>query len=234
MTFSLAGGRNLESKSELYPSEKIQYARASVAYGNQARTLRLQGSVGYDQYQIRDPDDPDQYQRDSIMVGARAAYAPIHHRWWIEGDVGYWRPLNSDPREIDPEDEELLEEYYREVYGDDRWDYRENQTHLDVEAWVGRKFGEKYTLEVGAEYDEYYNGLRDFEAILTRDLHNALALLRFRYWQRPWEETDYDYDVSFSLTFKLPGPMAAVTAPRSRVLIEQQRQMMLAEGDPLL
>ncbi len=146
-----------------------------------------------------------------------------------------WKPLDDDPAEPDEDVKRFLEDYYEELYGDNRFDFREQELNAVFEWWVGRKIGEKWAAEIGGEYDQWYQGIRDIQFLLTRDLHNALAQLRFRYKRDPWDEDqDYDYDIRFALQFKLPGPMDAAVAPRARVLMEEQRMLMLAEGDPLV
>lgn len=232
----LAAGRNLQSKSDIYANEPIQYATLSARYRNQARTFRTQGVIGYYQTQIRDPSDPLEYQRDSISASIGAGYAPPHRRWWVEGSVFLWKALNTDPARRD-DDRDLEEDFFRDLHGDDDdyWDTRRfDDTDIIVEVWYGRKFGEKWIVEIGAEYDNTFSDIREAELILTRNLHNAIAQLRARYRNRPWRrDDDTDININVSIQFKLPGPMESVRAPRAATLMTERRKMLIAEGDPL-
>lgn len=233
LTARLAAGRNLQSRSDIYANEPIQYVTLSSEYRNQARTLRLRGSLSYQQIQIRDPSDPYEYKRDSILAGLGATYAPVHRRWWVEGDLFVWKALDTDPARRGARRDRIYEEdYYRDLYDDDYYYFREDQTDVILEGWIGRKLGEKWTAELGLEYQRAYRGIRNARLVLTRDLHNALAQLQVRYRRRPWKDTPTDLDFKLGIEFKLPGPMDTVMAPRARVLMDERRQLELAE-DPL-
>jgi len=228
LTMQLAAGRNLQSRSDIYANEPILYALFSTQYRNTARTLRLRGFISYEQRQIRNPEDSDQYQRNAVLAGLEAAYAPEGRRWWAEGDLLFWKALNSDPK-LDTE-----VKYARRYYGNDDYAFfRENDTDAIVETWVGRKFGEKWTAELGAEWRQQYHGIRDVRFILSRDLHNALAQLQVRYRRSIWMDEPPDIDIKFNIQFKLPGPVDTVMAPRARVLMTERRLLAIAEGDPL-
>ena len=223
----LAAGRNLQSQSDIYSNELIQFAMIGSEYRNRARTVRLSGYARYDQYQLRDPSDPFEYQRDSVTAGVGAGYAPVHRRWWIESDLFVWKALNSDPAAGDVElDIDVVEDRT-----DSDFFFQENDTDIILDTWIGRRIGEKYTVELGAEYQEFYQGIRNARLILSRDLHSAVAQFQARYRRRPWKDTPTEIDVRFSFLFKLPGPMETVWAPRPRTLMVERRELELAE-DP--
>jgi len=229
ISMTLAAGRNLQSRSDIYPNEPIQFASFSTNYRNQARTFRLTGYVRYDQRQIRDPSDPDEYRRDEVTAGLDAAYAPPHRRWWIDGNLYVWKALNSDPADHGRRKGYYEEDYYRDIYADDYYYYREDRMDVHLETWIGRKLGQKWTVELGTEYQRAYSGIRNARLILTRDLHNALAQVSVRYKRRPWKDSSRDVDVNFNIRFKLPGPVDTVQAPNARVLMDERRQLELAE-----
>ncbi|MCX8035851.1 MAG: hypothetical protein N3D11_02120 [Candidatus Sumerlaeia bacterium] len=220
-------GRNLQSKSDIYSGEQIHYAGIVSSYRNQPRTFRLSGAIMYEQRQMRDPGDPFEYQRDSLITRLSAAYAPIGRRWWIEGDLLLLEPLTNDPA---GDTVESLSS--RRLNRDLFYFFSENESERILDVWVGRKISEKWTAELGTEYHSRYGGLRDVRLLLTRDLHNALAQFQIRYRRTPYKEVPTQLQFNFSLTFKLPGPMDTVKAPRARVLMNEQRLIELAE-DPL-
>jgi hypothetical protein len=224
----LAVGRNLQSQSDIYANEPIQFAAIASEYRNQARTLRLRAYTRYDQYQVRDPTDPLEYQRDSVLLGVGGTVAPVNRRWWVETDAFIFEALNKDPAatgNITDQQRDL----YRDQFGSDYFFLNENQTQIVVDSWIGRKFGDKWTAELGSEYRSQYNGLRNARFLLTRDLHSAVLQLQARYRNRPWRTTPTETDFRFNISFKLPGPMDAMVAPRARTLMAERRQLELAE-----
>ena len=233
ITTMLSAGRNLQSRSDIYANEPIHYASFSSSYRNAARTFRLRGFVTLEQRQIRNSDDPDQYQRNAVFTGMSAAYAPIHRRWWVEGDLILWKALNTDPTRKNVETQ-VSRRYYPDYFY-----FSETDMDMVLQGWVGRKFGEKWTVEVGPEYQKRYQGLRDLHVIVTRDLHNALVQMQVRYRRDPWNavyersnKVTADIQFRFNIQFKLPGQMDTVMAPRARILMAERRLMELAE-DPL-
>lgn len=237
VTSRIAAGRNLQSNSDIYANEKIQYVTANSEYQNQKRTFRGNVYASYDQFQVRDPRDVNEYKRDSLTVGTRMAYAPVHKRWWFEGNAYIWKALTDDPVQkerdelIDDLEDQLGQSYYNDDFNDGSYYWREDDTDIIIEGWIGRRFGEKWTVELNAEYQQLYDGIRNARLILTRDLHNALAQVTVRYRRRPWQVDDeQEYDIEFGITFKMPGPMDAAQAPRARTLMDQQRVLAIEEG----
>ena len=232
ITTMLAAGRNLQGRSDIYANEPIHYAMVSSQYRNEARTFRLRGYISFEQRQIRNSDDPNQYQRDAVVGGLAAAYAPVHRRWWVEVDSFVWKALTADPLGQTPE-------VQRARRNDDFYYFNETDADIAFDVWVGRKLGEKWTVELGAEYRKRYNGLNDVRLTLTRDLHNALAQMQVRYRRSIWKTSNdngnvADINVNFNIQFKLPGPMDTVMAPRARTLMAERRALEIAENDPLL
>jgi len=228
ISMTLAAGRNLQGKSDIFPNEQIQYANLSTQYRNQTRTLRLQGLLGYERRQMRDPSDPFNYQRDAVLAGGNAAYAPVSRRWWVEGDLFAFKPLTKDPAPESYTDAFTLSNRFQHYY----YFYSENQPDLILDTWIGRKIGQKYTVELGTRYHQSYGGLRDVRVVLTRDLHNALAQIMIRYYRTPYKQVPADFRIHFNITLKLPGPVDAVISPRARTLMSEQRTIQMAE-DPL-
>ena len=118
---------------------------------------------------------------------------------------------------------------------------------LSYHAWLGHPAGESLLddiMEMRSESDGavqmHIDGFgteeamwqlrRDIRAMITRDLHNALATFEVRYRKNYWDEDDEEWNFQVGLDFKLPGPMENILAPQSRTLIEQQRTVAMEEG----
>lgn len=232
MSFAFTGGRNLQSRSDIYANEPIHFAGFNTQYRNSARTLRLGSSVNYEQRQMRNPGDPYAYRRDGVSGGVQGAYAPVHRRWWIEGDLFLWKSLTSDPNRSASGSQRFVEHSYARQDDSDYRFFSEYDSDVILETWIGRKFGEKWTVELGAEWQEAYSGFHDVRLILSRDLHNALAQMGLRYHLTPYEDEQADMHFNFNIQFKLPGPVDTVMAPRARILMNERRILEIAE-DPL-
>jgi len=222
ITTQLSAGRNLQSRSDIFANQLIQFAGFGTQFRNQARTFRLSGTLRYEQRQIRNIENPYQYQRDMAIAGLTAAYMPIHHRWWVEGDIFAIKPLTSDPNPA----AHVPPPHHTQFYY-----FQENQTDVIMDAWVGRKLSDKWTTEVGVGYHQRYGGLRDFRWIFSRDLHDAVAQVQLRYRRSYLKNQPPDVGVHFNITFKLPGPMETVVSPRANTLMMEQRAIEIAEDN---
>lgn len=183
-SFNLSGGQNLQSQSDIYANEQINYAKAEVNYTNQDKTLTISPNAKYTTTQIRDYSDPYEYHQRTLQLGSSLKYSPISKLWWMSVGTYWYKVLNS---KLDEDDNEHFNE------GESKW---------IADGSVGVKIGPKYKVEVGGRYDSREGEITRAHLGISRDLHDLLVHLMFGYKKDTFED-DREYEVRIALQPKI-------------------------------
>lgn len=155
MTF----GQNLQTEGDVTPNELLGYSNLSLTYTNLCNTLVLNGGVGFQERQMRDPTDPNAFVQNAATYYVSGSYLPIHQRWWTRMSAFFIDNNDIDPlglsasgtRDLDTRDEAIL-------------DYA-----------LGRKIGPKYLVEFRSVMRTRTTENEDSYLRLERDFHDMVA-----------------------------------------------------------
>ncbi len=234
--FSVRGGHNLQTGDDIYANERLDFASVGGGYQNDARTLNVLMSTGYQSRQIRDPSDANEFQQDSVSVSCAGSYIPKTKRWWARLGAHGYRALDDDPlgrtRGLDPSDPEYSRrESERSYYEDD--------TEITLAATLGAKIGPKYEAEIRASYNSRIEDISAAHFIVKRDLHDFVAQILVGFRNDPFDDDDdddddgrkgeRDWEVRFSLVLKSPYEKATLSGTTINTLIDFEKELAVAE-----
>jgi hypothetical protein len=197
LTTSVFAGENLQGDDDIYPNESKRYAGFNTGYRNPSNEFAVDFGAIYDERQIRDQADPNTYTDRAISPFIRLSYFPRHARYWAQLNIWSRIKLEEDP--VTKPNEEKV-----------RFD--ENEDEIVIDPTIGRRFGPKYRVQVGATYNTKYENWDRAGITIIRDLHDAdLGLFlgirnnRFEAIRDEEDETaeDYEYDIRFSIRFRI-------------------------------
>ncbi len=227
--------QNLQSESDIYANEKLTHIGIGGDYKNQPETFTWSASMNYEKRQILDPTDPAEYEEDIIYGYSGLMFIPPHHR--------YWASLGTSVYHILGEEDSFRTE--GEYWWDSEFDRRdeessfsEEDTEVTVDARVGGQIGPKYVLETGMQYHSRYDGIRGFEIILKRDLHDFIAQVMFSmerdlfsYDDEGRRGEDWEWDIRFALELKTPflGDQRTIGPSGISTLVDTQKNLLLEE-----
>lgn len=171
ITTSLTYGRNLESDSDIFNGEAIQYLSGSVAWRNAAQTVSVAAFGNIEETQLRHPGDSREVQLTSALLALNAAFTPRSQIWRDSVSLSAYFPLDDDPfATFDDNDQ------------DD--DLNENDNNISIQNILGVKISPLWALNwqlrlSDTQSDNEDTGGANAATALTleRDLHDAVLVL---------------------------------------------------------
>jgi hypothetical protein len=159
VTANFTMGQNLQGEGQITPNELLGYRNLGLSYTNLCNTLILNGGVGMQERQLRDPTDPNAFTQEAMTYYLSGSYLPIHQRWWTRVSAYFIDNQTVDPlglsgsgnRDLDTRDETIL-------------DYT-----------IGRKIGPKYLVEFRSVMRTRTTDSEDNYLKIERDLHDMVA-----------------------------------------------------------
>lgn len=227
ITVNLVGGMNLDSGDRITANEALDYAGTVARYTNDTKEFSIAAGVNYQTRQIRDREDPFEFEQGSINYFAEAEYVPRHGRWWFLVRANVDEKLDDDPLAPDDDVTDIFDE---------------NEDKITGKAILGFQVGPKYIVEFSADYDNDIDGdLKLVGITIKRDLHDAeIAVFGgFRNNTADVDAVDEDDDdkkdatrefefrVSFRL--KLPGQSVNVGSSSVKTLRDSRQEEQFVE-----
>ncbi|MEQ8820829.1 MAG: hypothetical protein RLY93_11345 [Sumerlaeia bacterium] len=222
------GRYNLQDDNEIFANEPAWQTGTGFDYLNDSGEFGIAGGVGVDEFQLRDPGDPNEYRRSNAYANLRTSYTPIHNRYYAGLNIGGNKILEDDPADDPPEEEE------------NRFD--EDDSEFTIEPVIGKRFGPKYLVEVGAEYNSDIDDFKEAGVTIERELPDFVLAFFFGFKLNTFEdrdelndrdrdERDGDRELDFrvSARFKQPGERGELSAVSVTTLRERQRRAEFAE-----
>lgn len=206
---NLMARQNIQTGDDIYPNELLRLVRLGTSYANSTNEFQVDSGLEYQQRQIRDREDPNEFQQESVGGNIRLSYFPRHARYWAQLLVSGNHKLQEDPVE-------------RSVAQRRRFD--EDETEFIITPTLGRQFGPKYRVQVSASYNTRYEDFDNAGVTIIRDLHDAelglfLGVRNDSIEARKDEDDDpedtvpsddkadrdtrYEYDIRASIRFKI-------------------------------
>jgi hypothetical protein len=222
MTVSATGGYNLQSTDDIYANERTAYAGLFTTYANDTNEFLSAVGITYETRQIRDYEDPNQYEQGSWGPYLRLSYFPRHARYWAQLAVSSSIKTEDDPVDRDNRQKRRFDE---------------NETDINIAPVVGKQFGPKYRVQLSGNYTTRYDTWRRAGITILRDLHDAELGLFFGIRNNSWEarrddddtsddddrEKDYEMEIRTSLRFKIARDQPGLGA-RSITTLSDLRQ----------
>ncbi len=222
-------GLNLKSRSELYPNENEAYWNTGIVWLNRRNTVRIAPSVGWSRLALYAPSDPRFGDQDSYFTRLYLEYIPLHGRWFARVQFEYVKTTGS----------------LAEMTGTSTFTFfSDERPRTRVVAVYGAQLGPKWNTEFWLDWEQETGGLRDLSWFLSRDLHDALAILRIRFFNeftKPGSTTTTtttsnsnndllkNFDFAFALKRKLPDENLDLLAPPGlRTVRQEERQPITA------
>ena len=200
LTANLSLGKNLQGREDITPNELLQYANAGLGWTNDRNTLFMNGGVGLQERQLRDPSDPNEYQQNSLTYYLTGQYRPVHQRFYSNVSAYFIQNASDDP-----------------MGGSSDLGSLDSRNDANVDFTVGRKIGTKYVVEVASRYrSRLGNNSGDSEGKFTdtyvrlrRDFHDIIGTLSVGLkdsgLSSEAESNDSEFQVRFDVKFKKPG-----------------------------
>lgn len=210
---SIIARENLQRGDDIYANEQIRYVGYNIGYTNPTQEFNADFSIGYDERQIRDPDDINEFQQPGLNGSLLLSYIPWHARYWASLNITGTHKLEEDP-------------VFRDVRERQRFD--EEETEFIISPTIGKAFGPKYRVQLSGSYNTRWENLDSIKITLIRDLADAELGLQLGLRNRninpddddfedtngdgiideseadPNErDTEYEYDIRASLRFKI-------------------------------
>jgi hypothetical protein len=176
----LVGRESLERDDDIYANEQIRSITYNVAYENQTGEFSSLMAVGYQERQIRDKDDPNQFNQPTVGGALITSYIPRHARYWGRLVVSGSTKLDDDPVNRDARQ---------------RRRFDENETEVKIQPTIGRQFGPKYRVQLSGEFNTKYSTLESFGVTMIRDLADAELGVFVGFTNNPMEDRYDDDDV---------------------------------------
>ena len=200
LTANLSVGKNLQGREDITPNELLQYANAGLGWTNDRNTLFMNGGVGLQERQLRDPTDPNEYQQNSLTYYLSGQYRPVHQRFYSNVSAYFIQNASDDP-----------------LGGSSDLGSLDSRNDANVDFTVGRKIGTKYVVEVASRYrSRLGNNSGDSEGKFTdtyvrlrRDFHDIVGTLSVGLkdsgLSSKAESNDSEFQMRFDVKFKKPG-----------------------------
>ncbi|GAB4318138.1 MAG: hypothetical protein Kow0059_11430 [Candidatus Sumerlaeia bacterium] len=257
----LSARRNLQSGDDIHSKEIITEANAGVNYTSPRQTVSLDAGVGYFEQQLRDRSDVFEFSQNSVFAYGGASYRPLSGKWWARIFATYFKNLERDPADKFFEDLARRQAEEQGVPFEDSG-FDENDDQVDITTVLGGHLGPKYIVEIETRYrigdndnrydefddnnDNTGDGIRDVTIKITRDLHDALAILEITARNRFVSDRnnnnndnngvldrdrnkELQFRVQFSLQFKLPGERISYGAASIRTARDYEKQLALEQ-----
>lgn len=218
LSMYVSAGHNLQSNSEVFADELLDYLGMGATYQSPSKTLIVTPSTYYQIRQLRDPSDPNAIEQAIWTYGIAAQYTPLHKRWYTGADITYVNVLDQDPL------------YVEDTADDD--DVNDSENQLYSEAYYGKKFGPKWLIELRARTD---NDSSRHQIMFVRDLHDWLAqliLLKRVDTTLSSEEESNDennFEIKFKMTLKAPDEEVVPTNLDISTVLAQEKRSQLDE-----
>ncbi|PKO19860.1 hypothetical protein CVU37_02395 [candidate division BRC1 bacterium HGW-BRC1-1] len=201
LTANVSLGHNLQGEGDITPNELRQYINAGAGWTNDRNTLGLNGGVGLQERQLRDPTDPNEFQQNSLTYYLSGRYTPVHKRFYASTSAYFIQNKNSDPLGGSPDEGNL-----------------DSRNDSNIDFTVGKKLGTKYAMEVASRYrtnlstnsdGDSKGQFTDTYVRLRRDFHDVIGTLSVGLndtgLSKDDESNDSSYQVRFDVQFKKPG-----------------------------
>ncbi len=224
ITTYLAGGYNLQSRSNKFANERLYYVETGAEYESDSGEWMHETSLTFDGRQARDREDPNDFQFQELSGHFGTKYIPQHGRYWLGLDIDGRYPLEDDP---------VGEASKRR----DR--YSDEEPDVSVRPLVGRQFGPKYDVEVFTEYNTKIDGIKEAGVIVRRDVYDADIFVFAGIKNNSFKNRDKDsgnnadgdteLDFRVGLKVKRPDDQAGLSAVSIKTLRDRQRQASFVE-----
>ncbi len=155
---SVLARENLQSGEDIYPNEQLRLVSSGITYISQERDFRAQIITFYEERQIRDRDDPNNYEQPTLGGNIVLRYFPKHYRYWAQLITSWSHRLEEDPVQQSAQV---------------RRRFDEEDTEFIIEPTIGRQFGPKYKVQVGGRYNTRYQIWDEAGITIIRDLKDA-------------------------------------------------------------
>lgn len=219
----LMGGYNLQDTDSIYANEPQSYAGLMTSYTNDTRELEISTGIIFEETQIRDYEDPQQYTQGTLSPYLRLAYFPYHGRYWANLDISTSIKTEEDPVERDARQ---------------RLRFDENADEVIVRPTIGRQFGPKYRVQLTGTYNSRYETWENAGVVILRDLHDAELGLLLGVNNNNFEERrdddniteedeleeDYELEARASLRFKIARDQPGLGARSITTLSDLRRE----------
>lgn len=206
MSFSISGGQNLQSESDIYANEPLNYAKSQITWTSQDKTLTISPGVTFSKTQINDPTAAEAYEQKTLQLGSSLAYTALSKLWWF--NIGsYWYEILNEEGKNDTDNDK---------------NFTEGESKLIIDGKIGRKIGPKYTIETGGRYDSREKEITRAHVGIARDMHDVIVQLLFGYRKDTFDDKK-EWEVRIALQPK--------TAEESNKVLRKEFSIISIEED---
>jgi len=223
----LIGGTNLQSGSDIYANELLNYAGMGARYRNDSKEFAFSGDIFYQTRQVRDPSDDDAFEQRSVNYRVDVEHTPRHRRWWAK-----FRGYARQRLDKDPADNRSNEQRNR---------YNGENSRIYFTPLIGGQLGPKHIAELSVTWSSRYGGIERYGIKIIRDLHDAELSLFFGARNNSsysgssstgdgkGQNLPSELDIRASLRVKMPGEAVDVGRSSIRTLRDRPSDAYFVE-----